>query len=147
MLAAAVGAVVPGAWRDPARWAPALVATALVIGLALDLRSDGTGVPSWRRQVDEGWMAPLPGLPLRGFGFGVQLGFGLVTIVTSTTTYAVALTAAWSGDLGAGAVLGGTFGSSAPCPSPPPRRSPDTGAAVESPQARLIRPGRPPTHH
>ncbi len=108
VLAAAVGAVVPGAWRD-ARWAPALVATALVIGLALDLRSDGNGVPSWRRQVDEAWIGRYRGW-VYGLGFGVQLGFGLVTIVTSTTTYAVALTAAWSGDLGAGAVLGGTFG-------------------------------------
>jgi hypothetical protein len=40
----------------------------------------------------------------------VQLGFGLVTIITSTTTYAVVLLAALSGQVGAGLLVGGTFG-------------------------------------
>jgi hypothetical protein len=40
----------------------------------------------------------------------VQLGFGLVTIITSTSTYAVVLLAALSGQLGAGLAIGGSFG-------------------------------------
>ena len=45
-----------------------------------------------------------------GLGFGAQLGFGLVTIVTSATTYAVVLLAALSGDVRVGLLVGGVFG-------------------------------------
>ena len=45
-----------------------------------------------------------------GVGFGSQLGFGLVTIVTSATTYAVALLCALSGSPTVGLLVGGTFG-------------------------------------
>ena len=45
-----------------------------------------------------------------GVGFGAQLGFGLVTIITSATTYAVVLLAALTGHLGAGLAIGATFG-------------------------------------
>ena len=45
-----------------------------------------------------------------GVGFGAQLGFGLVTIVTSATTYAVALLCLLSGSPAVGLVVGGTFG-------------------------------------
>ena len=45
-----------------------------------------------------------------GVGFGAQLGFGLVTIITSATTYAAVLLAALTGHLGAGLAIGATFG-------------------------------------
>jgi hypothetical protein len=45
-----------------------------------------------------------------GLGFGAQLGFGVVTIVTSATTYAVVLLALLSGDVRVGLVVGGLFG-------------------------------------
>jgi hypothetical protein len=45
-----------------------------------------------------------------GLGFGAQLGFGLVTIITSATVYAVVLVMVWSGDGPAGLAIGGTFG-------------------------------------
>lgn len=66
-------------------------------------------MPSWRRQVDERWLTAYRGW-VYGLGFGVQLGFGLVTIITSTSTYAVVLLAALSGQVGAGLAIGGTFG-------------------------------------
>jgi putative Ca2+/H+ antiporter (TMEM165/GDT1 family) len=106
-LAALLGAVLP----DDVRAAPlvlAVVAALLVVGLVLDLR-DQRSVPSWRRQVDEQWLTRYRGW-VYGLGFGAQLGFGLVTIITSTTTYAAVLLAALSGHLGAGLAIGATFG-------------------------------------
>jgi hypothetical protein len=99
---------VPVAWRSSG-WAIAGVAVLLLLGIVVDVRSRGHGVPSWRRQVDVGWLDEYRGWVM-GLGFGAQLGFGLVTIITSTTTYAVVLLAAWSGALGVGLALGGTFG-------------------------------------
>jgi hypothetical protein len=66
-------------------------------------------VPSWRRQVDEQWLTRYRGW-VYGVGFGAQLGFGLVTIITSASTYAVVLLAALTGHLGAGLLVGATFG-------------------------------------
>jgi hypothetical protein len=107
-LFALLGSLVPG----PVRAAPAtfvVVAALLLLGLALDLRVGGATLPSWRRQVDVAWLDRYRGWVM-GLGFGGQLGFGLVTIITSATTYAVALLAALSGDLRAGLVIGGVFG-------------------------------------
>lgn len=108
LLAAGVGWLVPERWR----WSSAgfLVAAAvLLVGLALDLRVGGAVLPSWRRQVDEAWIGRYRGWVV-GLGFGAQLGFGVVTIVTSSTTYAVVVLAVLSGTPWAGALLGLVFG-------------------------------------
>ena len=84
------------------------VAALLLVGLVLDLRNQRS-VPSWRRQVDVRWLTRYRGW-VYGVGFGAQLGFGLVTIITSTTTYAAVLLAALTGHLGAGLAIGATFG-------------------------------------
>ena len=107
-LAASVGALVPDRWR----WSPAgflVAALLLLVGLALDLRLAGLSLPSWRRQVDEAWIGRYRGWVV-GVGFGAQLGFGLVTIITSSTTYAVVVLAVLSGTPWAGALIGGAFG-------------------------------------
>ena len=106
-LAGAVGQVVPTAVRT-SRWSLGVLAVLCFVGLVLDLRG-GHAVPSWRRQVDERWLTAYRGW-VYGLGFGVQLGFGLVTIITSTSTYAVVLLAALSDQVGAGLAIGGTFG-------------------------------------
>ena len=106
-LAGLVGQLVPDSARS-SRWALALLAVLFLVGLLLDLRG-APSVPSWHRQVDEQWLTAYRGW-VYGLGFGAQLGFGLVTIITSTTTYAVVLLAALSGQAGAGLVIGGTFG-------------------------------------
>ena len=54
-----------------------------------------------------------------GLGFGLQLGAGVLTIVTSSTVYAVLLLAAWSGQLWVGLLLGVVFGVAAGCRSWP----------------------------
>lgn len=107
-LSAGLGALVPATARASA---PALTVCALLLVLGL-LAESGVvpgGLPSWRRQVDEGWLTRYRGW-VYGLGFGAQLGLGVVTIVPSTTTYAVALAAGLTGHLGAGAAIGGVFG-------------------------------------
>ena len=108
LVAALLGGLVPA----PRRSSPAaylLVAGALVGGLVLDLGVAGRHLPTWRRQVDRTWLDHYRGWVV-GVGFGSQLGFGLVTIVTSATTYAVALLCALSGSPEVGLLVGGTFG-------------------------------------
>lgn len=108
LLAALVGALVPQGWRlSPTGFVVAAVL--LLVGLALDLRVGGLELPSWRRQVDEAWIGRYRGWVV-GLGFGAQLGFGVVTIVTSSTTYAVVLLALLSGTPWVGALLGVVFG-------------------------------------
>jgi hypothetical protein len=106
-LAALVGAVLPTGVRT-SRWALLVTAALLLVGLALELRG-ARSLPSWRRQVDEQWLTRYRGW-VYGVGFGAQLGFGLVTIVTSATTYAAVLLAMLTGHLGAGLAIGATFG-------------------------------------
>ena len=108
LLAALLGGLLPASWRSsPAAYVA--VAAALVVGLLLDLGVAGRRLPTWRRQVDQAWLGRYRGWVV-GVGFGAQLGFGLVTIVTSATTYAVALLCALSGSPAVGLLVGGTFG-------------------------------------
>ncbi|GAA2166553.1 sulfite exporter TauE/SafE family protein [Pedococcus bigeumensis] len=106
-IAAALGGLLPDPVRS-SRWTLVVVAALLGVGLVLDLRNQRS-VPSWRRQVDERWLTRYRGW-VYGVGFGAQLGFGLVTIITSATTYAAVLLAALAGHLGAGLAIGATFG-------------------------------------
>ena len=101
LLAAAVGALCPSRWRSSPLGAGSSRRRCSWSGLALDLRVGGLALPSWRRQVDEPWLARYRGW-VYGVGFGAQLGFGLVTIITSSTTYAVVLLAAAAGLAGGG---------------------------------------------
>jgi cytochrome c biogenesis protein CcdA len=108
LLAALLGSAVPERWR----WSAggfALAAVLLVVGLLLDLGVGGSRLPSWRRQVDEAWIGRYRGWVV-GLGFGAQLGLGVVTIVTSSTTYAVLVLAALGGTPWAGALVGLVFG-------------------------------------
>jgi hypothetical protein len=108
LLAALLGSLVPTGVRGSG-WGLATVAVLVLVGLVLDVRMRDGAVPSWRRQVDVAWLDTYRGWVM-GVGFGAQLGFGLVTIITSATTYAVVLLAALGGDVGVGLVVGGTFG-------------------------------------
>jgi sulfite exporter TauE/SafE len=107
-LAGAVGSALPDRWiASPV--AAGVVVALLLLGLVLDLRSGEQGPPSWRRQVDEAWLARYRGW-VYGLGFGVQLGLGVVTIVTSSTVYATVVLAALTGSVPGGALLGLVFG-------------------------------------
>lgn len=107
-LAGLLGSALPAPWRA-SPWALGLAAALLLLGLALDLAAGGRKLPSWRRQVDEQWLTRYRGW-VYGIGFGAQLGFGLVTIITSSTTYAAVLLAVLGGSPGAGLLIGAVFG-------------------------------------
>src|SRR3954451_10220119 len=66
-------------------------------------------LPRGRRQVDEAWLNSYRGW-VYGFGFGAQLGVGVVTIVTSAATYAVWALCLLTGSTAAGVAIGATFG-------------------------------------
>lgn len=108
LLSAMLGGLVPAHWRASPLVLCA-VAVAMAVGLAFEARVVRRPIPSWRRQVDEQWLTRYRGW-VYGLGFGAQLGFGVVTIVTSATTYAVIVAAALTGVPAAGAGIGGLFG-------------------------------------
>ncbi len=83
----------------------ALALTALVV----DLSRRPALLPSWRRQVDERWIDRYRPW-VYGAGFGAQLGAGVLTIVSSASTYLVLALAVLTGSLAAGVALAATFG-------------------------------------
>jgi hypothetical protein len=115
LVVASAGGLVPLDVRS-SRGALLVVGLALLAFAALDLLSSSSAgraprlhLPSWPRQVDEQWLGRYRGW-VYGVGFGAQLGFGVVTIITSATVYGLVLVTAWSGDVRTGLLLGGTFG-------------------------------------
>jgi hypothetical protein len=105
LLAGGVGFLLTGGWS--ATTALVLLAVACLGAAAWDL--SGRSVPSWRRQVDEQWLQAFRGW-VYGFGFGVQLGAGVVTIITSAATWAAVAAMLLSGSVAGGAVVGLAFG-------------------------------------
>ena len=71
---------------------------------------DATHVPTIKRQVNEDWLHRYRGW-VYGVGFGAQLGFGVVTVVTSAATYVAFALAVLTGSIAAGALVGFTFGA------------------------------------
>src|SRR5205807_4975549 len=80
-------------WPGPSgRWEPrlAVLAVALAAAIALDAGAGagagGIRIPSVRRQVNEDWLREYRGW-VYGLGFGLQLGLGVSTIVTTAAVY------------------------------------------------------------
>jgi hypothetical protein len=88
------------------------VAAAALVGVVLDVRR---ALPTPHRQVDERWLATYRGW-VYGAGYGFQLGLGVVTIVTASTTYVALLAAALAGSAAGGAIVGATFGAARALP-------------------------------
>jgi sulfite exporter TauE/SafE len=106
-LGAALGWV-GGLLRLHHSWLALIIVTAVAAVLATAIDTVGR-VPSQRRQVDENWLTTYRDWVI-GTGFGVQLGFGAVTIVTSASTYLTWWFELASGSAAAGALIGGCFG-------------------------------------
>jgi hypothetical protein len=87
----------------------AVVAVLAIAGIMFDARAFGTRVPGPRRQVDENWLVTYRGW-VYGAGFGAQLGFALVTIVSASATWVAFACALLSGSALAGVVIGSIFG-------------------------------------
>jgi hypothetical protein len=104
--AGGVGAlVVPD---QPAVLASVIAAFAL-IGAAFDARLGGLRLPTIKRQVDENWLNKYRGW-VYGFGYGVQLGTGLATIVSSAAVYVMVVAAVLTRSIVAATAIGLIFG-------------------------------------
>jgi hypothetical protein len=84
-----------------------LLAVALGAACLLDLSGR---VPTPHRQVNEDWLTLYRDW-VYGLGFGFQLGFGLATIVTTASIFALIAAAALTGSVGGGVLVGVTFGA------------------------------------
>jgi hypothetical protein len=94
----------------PTETTVAVVAGLLGLGaLAFELHLGGIVLPTVRRQVDETWIRRYRAWVYAG-GFGVQLGLGVVTVVTTATVYLTWAFAMLTGSLIGGLVIGVTFG-------------------------------------
>jgi hypothetical protein len=87
----------------------ALVVLAVACAGAAVLDATGRRLPSWHRQVDEQWLHAFRGW-VYGAGFGAQLGFGVVTIITSASTHVMVLATVLAGSVPGGVAVGATFG-------------------------------------
>ena len=85
-----------------------LLAAAVAVAVAVDL-VPGLRAPGPRRQVNEAWLHRYRGW-VYGAGFGVQLGLGVTTIVSTAAVYATGAAAFLAGSAAAGALVGGAFG-------------------------------------
>jgi hypothetical protein len=89
-------------------WLLSVTAAVALVAAVADLAGR---VPTRRRQVDENWLTTYRDW-VTGGGFGAQLGFGAVTIVTSASTYLAWWFELASGSTLWGAVIGASFGLS-----------------------------------
>jgi hypothetical protein len=86
----------------------AVLAVALAAAIFVDARR--RGVPGPSRQVNKAWLDEYRGW-VYGLGFGVQLGAGVATIVSSAATYVALLAALLSAGPAAGALIVGCAGA------------------------------------
>ena len=87
----------------------AVAAVLAAVRYAVELRGGSDRIPQWHRQVDKRWLDEYRGW-IYGFGYGVQLGAGVLTIVRTTTVHVMLLVAAATGSVAGGAAVGATFG-------------------------------------
>jgi hypothetical protein len=86
-----------------------VLATAAVVGVLVEFGVAGAHVPTNHRQVNERWLDDYRGW-VYGAGYGLQLGLGVVTIVTSATTYLAYLAALLCHSALGGLAIGAVFG-------------------------------------
>jgi hypothetical protein len=134
LVSLAVGGVLHG-------FALLLVALALcVVGVVVDLGVGDLRPPGPHRQVNEDWLHRYRGWVI-GLGFGVQLGLGVTTIVTTAALYSALAVAALVSPMTA-LVAGASFGLGRALPLYAVRRAidPITLRRIVSRAADLARP-------
>ncbi|MFP5219245.1 MAG: sulfite exporter TauE/SafE family protein [Actinomycetes bacterium] len=108
VLAGGLGRALPV--ERPAMADAALTVVAVVAVLAAAVELGRLPQPAtWHRQVDEDWLHRYRGW-VYGLGYGLQLGFGLVTIVTSPVLYVAVLLTVLTSSPVYGALVGASFG-------------------------------------
>jgi len=133
----ALAGLVGSAALDGVGAAPRLAALAgaVLVGALVDGGRSRLRLPTVRRQVDDAWMHEFRGW-VYGLGFGVQLGLGVVTIVTTATVYLTFLAALLTGSALAGGLVGLAFGAVRALPVLAVRRVRSPGA-LGTVEARL----------
>src|SRR3954447_15480200 len=111
-VGAALGAVGALVHVQDTRWTLAAAGVLALVAAALDVAGR---LPTLRRQVDETWMNRYRDW-VYGAGFGLQLGVGAMTIVTSASVYLTWLVELLTADPAVGALVGGAFGLSRAAP-------------------------------
>ena len=112
VLGAAVGVL---AWASALVWARESVARAVVLAvaaaaaLAVEASGRERRLPTRTRQVNENWIQTYRGW-VYGGGFGVELGFGVSTIITTALVHLMVLAMVLSGSFAASLLIGTTFG-------------------------------------
>ena len=81
-----------------------------LVALAFDSRWFDLRLPTTKRQVNEQWLDQFRGW-VYGAGFGLQLGLGAVTIVTTAATYLCFALGFLSASGFAGLIIGAAFGA------------------------------------
>jgi sulfite exporter TauE/SafE len=109
VLTGAVGAAANRVVDPPSGVIAAVVVVACVLAVAVDLQVGRLRLPTVHRQVNEDWLARYRGW-LYGLGFGYQLGFGVVTVVTTASVYLMIVLAFLTGSVWGGLVIGVAFG-------------------------------------
>jgi hypothetical protein len=103
-------ATVGSATGASAEWRLYLLAALLGAAFVIEAGVGGLAIPTIRRQVDERWLNAYRSW-VYGFGFGVQLGAGVVTIVSTASVY-VTFAACWlAGGALPGLAIGAVFGA------------------------------------
>src|SRR5579884_3579514 len=126
VLAGGAGWMARRAWQAPGTVTAALAAAGALVAAAWDVRARGGSLPP-RRQVNEDWLASYRGW-VYGAGFGVQLGAGVTTIITTATVPLTLWLAFLTASPPAGALVGLVFGAARAVPALTLRGVADPGA-------------------
>jgi hypothetical protein len=86
-----------------------LALAGVVIAFLADVVPRRVRLPDWHRQVNEDWMERYRGW-VYGAGFGLQLGAGFLTIVTTAAVHLTFFLALLTRSPLGGALVGATFG-------------------------------------
>jgi len=112
----ALGAIIGGvAWSTTLLWAreswgrAVVVAVAAAVALLLEATGRERRLPTRSRQVNENWIQTYRGW-VYGGGFGVELGFGISTIITTALVHLMLVAMVLTGSFWASVAIGTTFG-------------------------------------
>jgi hypothetical protein len=102
-----LGHLVFGGGPSTVRWVA--IGVILLVAGSLDLGLLSSSVPTYRRQVNENWLVAYRGW-VTGLGFGIQLGTGVATIVSTAGVYALLAIEFLGASAAGGAAIGFAYG-------------------------------------
>ncbi len=133
-LGATVAATIGGLDQPVALTLLAVVAVTAVVA-DLGVPRGRLALPTWQRQVDERWLTRYRGW-VYGFGYGLQLGAGLLTRIPTGATHLLVAAALLTTSPVVGAGLGAVFGAVRAAPVLATRTA-TTPAALQALHRRL----------